>query len=486
MTLAIAQIIAEQMILGVAGCKGPIKDLCDLNYASVKRYPKITVSDVDPDEATRNLPLVKDLLASGGIKYRLTAEEQLWRRLGFTLPDSEFDPANPTNQKPDPTPLGPDGLPMQPGVPPQRTNVPSPSGPKGGAPRVAKQGPQNRVEQRGTKLDMREGRQQALRLGIESYLRWPSESDQAATAKGYSRPPTMFESQVCLLGQISATMSNGAAALGAGMLACRSTMIDDLTQRMQDGKVNRRNLSGLRRSKPKGVAPHQQTLKERWMDVAKLGKMQAAGELQRQKALDPTALGLSTNDSGDNHWNQLPPGAMIPPSASVPEWVLSVTESALDAEVEAEGLLGVEIAVDELWARLLDAAINEYMRLSRTGIPEAEVIKQVEALLQGLSSKPELLVGKQMSNVAYNQGRDVAIKIAGAAGEARYAIRSEVLDSNSCDVCPGLDGIMVLIGTPEYEQLLPPSLCEGGDGCRGFYVLISDQLTGATANDSSL
>jgi hypothetical protein len=481
-TLAVAQIISEQMRKGIPGVKGLVEDLCSLNYADVKRYPEIAITDVDPDESVRKLPLVKDLMSAGAIKYRLSAEEEIWKRLGFELPDEEFDPTHPTNAPPEPPVMvGPDGLPLPtapklPGVPPTRTKLPSPSGPKGGAPRVAKETVQNRLEIRGNKLsDIGDSRRESLRLGVESLLRWPSGDPTDAAAKGYRRSPTEFEAQVCLLGQISSTLQNGGSAMAAQLSAARAAMIEDIRLRMEQGKVNRRNLPGLRRSRPKGIAPYQLRLKDRWMEVATLGRVQAEGELGRQKDIVLPDYAMA-EDGEDSMWHQLPPGAAIPAGVVVPSWVMRVTASELQGAIEAEAILGVEIALDELWARMLDEAIDVFMRLSRTGIPEAEVMKQVESALQELSSKPEALVGRQLAEVAYNQGRDMAIKTAAASGEARYAMRSEVLDSATCASCAGLDGVLVLIGTPEYEQLLPPALCLGGDSCRGFYVLIADSL----------
>lgn len=480
-TLAVATVLAEQMVRGVAGCKGPVQDLCDTNFSAVKRYPQVVCTGVDPDEATRNLPLVKDLMSAGAIKYRLKAEQQLWRRLGVNLPDGEFDPDNPVNQEPDPSPIDPmTGLPVK--LPPSGQKGPPPTGPKGGRPRVALPAAENRVVKRGNKLSLEDARRETLRLNIEQLLRSPASSDQAAQEAGYMRAPTEFEARVCLLGQISASLNSSGAKLGGQLLAMRAVMIEDICARMKAGKIAKDNFHGLRRSNPKGVTPYRRELEGHWRDTAVLGRAHAEGELLRQKEVEYPPYMMATDDDGPN-WNQLPPGAPIPTNAQVPHWVIQEAVEAFQQEALREGIVGVQISVDELWARLVDEAINIYMRLSRQHVPEAEIAAQVEAGLQALSLKPELQVGREMAHVAYNQGRDVAAKVAAQKGEAKYGLRSEVLDTMTCVPCRGLDGTLVLIGTPEYEQLLPPSRCLGDDGCRGIMVLLSEALVNRGANN---
>jgi hypothetical protein len=75
----------------------------------------------------------------------------------------------------------------------------------------------------------------------------------------------------------------------------------------------------------------------------------------------------------------------------------------------------------------------------------------------------------------------MAAKEAAVDGAAAWVLRSEVLDARTCQACAGLDGTMVKIGTSEYEQLMPPARCEGGDNCRGFYVILSKSLAAEMA-----
>jgi hypothetical protein len=52
-------------------------------------------------------------------------------------------------------------------------------------------------------------------------------------------------------------------------------------------------------------------------------------------------------------------------------------------------------------------------------------------------------------------------------------LRSEILDSNTCEACANLDSAVFEVGTPDFHTYMPPAQCLGGDRCRGFYVAIS-------------
>lgn len=51
-----------------------------------------------------------------------------------------------------------------------------------------------------------------------------------------------------------------------------------------------------------------------------------------------------------------------------------------------------------------------------------------------------------------------------------FALRSEQLDTNTCDPCERLHGAIVQFGSPEYFAKLPPLGCLGGGRCRGVMV----------------
>ncbi len=133
------------------------------------------------------------------------------------------------------------------------------------------------------------------------------------------------------------------------------------------------------------------------------------------------------------------------------------------------------VDVGSLWDRLRGEFLDEYARQQRAGLSGDALDNHMQEFMDSLSTKWEADVANQGAGVAYNQGRGLAAQQANAEGRAQYAVRSEVLDDKTCASCATLDGSVVEIGSADYQALMPPSRCEGGDRCRGFYVLVSGQ-----------
>jgi hypothetical protein len=126
-----------------------------------------------------------------------------------------------------------------------------------------------------------------------------------------------------------------------------------------------------------------------------------------------------------------------------------------------------------MWDRMLGEFLAEWERLNRQGIDGAAMDRALRSFMDDLSAKPLEDLARQSSSVAYNQGRAVSILQAGDSGEVEYVVRSELLDSNTCAACANLDGMVVRVDEPDFEEYMPPSKCLGGDRCRGFYVAVS-------------
>ena len=167
--------------------------------------------------------------------------------------------------------------------------------------------------------------------------------------------------------------------------------------------------------------------------------------------------------------------------ASIAVGVLMPTTSraaaAAAAKIEDAVRLTVSVSVDDLWARLMGSALTEYVRLYRQGLSIEEISTAMSGFLDDLSVAAETEQAARVSSVAYSEGRAGEIEIAAASGQVQFAVRSEVLDSRTCRECELLDGIVVEVGTPEYDKLKPPSHCLGRDRCRGFYVALPRGFT---------
>ena len=58
----------------------------------------------------------------------------------------------------------------------------------------------------------------------------------------------------------------------------------------------------------------------------------------------------------------------------------------------------------------------------------------------------------------------------------RHRRRSEILDIKTCAVCVNLDSMVVAVGSPDFNEFMPPAKCLGQDRCRGFYVPVSEEI----------
>jgi len=463
---------------GVANLPGVVQELVDWNYPGVKKYPQLICSRVGPREDFRTLdPLIKSI--SAGITPLTPAvRKQVTEKLGVTLKDDEYEIAAPVETVP-PSPNPKDKVPTN-GRSKQSKTAPGGNG----------DGAQTKAE------DAKAGRQLTLRLGMERMLRLP-DGPPVPQPKGYGRTPTPFESKVCMLAMVAGTMTTGGDQLGSALRRATAKMTEDILDRIETGKIKRESTTGLRRSRPKGEIGMVTAIRDRFLEVAQVGRQHAREELARQKDLAAKIKSGQASRSSlamsDDTMETAPPGDpnILPAGASIPIGSRAAAEiealiqesggawqviSTLTTELAGEARVASQIAVDEIWARLLDEAIREYNAAIRSGMTEAEALKQVEQALHGLSPSKQDLAARQVAEVAYNQGRDVAAKEAAVAGEAQWVVRSEVLDQRTCATCASLDGVYLKIGTREYEQYLPPARCEGGDNCRGFAVIVSDEL----------
>jgi len=150
---------------------------------------------------------------------------------------------------------------------------------------------------------------------------------------------------------------------------------------------------------------------------------------------------------------------------------MGVERAVVSYGEQVEILATMDVGV--MWDRYLGEFLGEWERLNRMGLSEAEIERAMESFMTELSGKPLDDLARQSSSVSYNAGRSDEILRSFNDGEAQFVVRSEILDNNTCVTCGDLDGAVIEIGTSEYDLFLPPAHCEGGDRCRGFYVMIS-------------
>jgi hypothetical protein len=253
-------------------------------------------------------------------------------------------------------------------------------------------------------------------------------------------------------------MTRGEQALAAVLKRAAADMKADLLQRLERGKITPRSLESQSRSKFRRRGKAMDAAMERAMVIAEEGQRQATSEVEAQlpdDGGDALAAHMALGD-GD--------------VAGTP-MVESAVAAAADTIESA-----VTVSVDKVWNRILGEFLGEYERLSRQGLSDEELYRRLDAFINNLSERPIEDWARQTATVANNQGRDIVSRTAAVAEMAQYVVRSEVLDENTCANCRMLDGSVYEIGTPAYAENMPPAKCEGGDRCRGLYIVATEGL----------
>lgn len=158
---------------------------------------------------------------------------------------------------------------------------------------------------------------------------------------------------------------------------------------------------------------------------------------------------------------------------------------ALTVELDEKAEVLAELNLGSLWDRMMAEALDTYAAASRRGLSVDQIAAEIEDALQSLSEKMEEGLARGDAGVAYNEGRATEGRAMTLSGEAKYAVRTEVLDTRTCDACREWDGFVVEIDSPDYEAAMPPAYCEGGDNCRGFYIILDESVDPADFEEAA-
>ncbi len=140
---------------------------------------------------------------------------------------------------------------------------------------------------------------------------------------------------------------------------------------------------------------------------------------------------------------------------------------------EEEVRVLAQVNIGKVWDRVLGEFLGEWERLDRQQLSNADLARELESFMDGLSVKPTEALARKSSTVAYNQGRNAELISARDAKDVQFVVRSEVLDTGTCRPCTLLDGELFEVGSSEYYANMPPAQCDGQEFCRGFYIPIS-------------
>jgi hypothetical protein len=135
----------------------------------------------------------------------------------------------------------------------------------------------------------------------------------------------------------------------------------------------------------------------------------------------------------------------------------------------------IEVDVKAIVDRLQAQTVEQYNQLLLSAKTPTEIAKGLDAYLAGISDQQLLEMARGSTGTAFNLGRHIGIQ------ELKkdlnpYAVRAEVLDVNTCEVCEAYvtradRGEKFLINSREYFANMPPIGCLGKEKCRGFYVV---------------
>ena len=134
--------------------------------------------------------------------------------------------------------------------------------------------------------------------------------------------------------------------------------------------------------------------------------------------------------------------------------------------------VSVEIDVSSMVTRLENEALRLINDLSQQGLSGDDLVDAVKDGLRELSDKWVDDKGRGAATESFNLGRNLEAQRQEDLVEV--AVRSEVLDEETCAPCRKLDfeqsEIEYVVGTDKYFEDMPPNGCLGRQRCRGFYI----------------
>jgi len=387
-----------------------ITELVDDNFSGIGDYPRLKVSRIDPFEQTRNIPEFVAAIGSGAVRADLDTENEIRRRYGFGERDDDGTP-----------PPGPGGDPGE-GFG---------DGGAGGAfdSEAAPQGPAFQRKMRLAKLwgvVAMTGGGPGQRVGTLIQLQGvdddPDIKEAAADASGIRGRLEGFETQY--LGAINRALRD-----------MRQAAVSQIRGGLEPKNANQIKIVGLGDLK-----------------AQLLGLLRSVRDFGRQAVEDE--VGRQAKRLGKHVALQADPTTR--------------GKAVSFANSQAEVLVNVDL--NSLANRLQNRTVAEFNRLFSQGLKPGEIAKQLDLFLKSISDRQIAEMARASTSTSFNLGRNIAVQdLKGTLKPT--AIRTEVLDKNTCTPCRALHGKKVIIGSDEYLENLPPAFCEGRKRCRGFYLV---------------
>lgn len=405
---------------GCGSVPGIIQRLVDANYLNVMEYPQLTASKIGGIEPAEHQAVVA-CVGAGIIPNTPELRQQVTERLGYSLPDDAYEIQNEMQPSPN------DDEPTQ----------------------TEESAEETADSEQSDSTDMDETRTGAAALSDRILAAGGRFADlleplQKGRPKDGHRYPNRLETEYVNLAAVQRTFRVGERDLLSFYRGLRLDMHDELFQLIRDGRLNQRNVNGLRRMAYKGALRATARLRKILTGIAQDGAAHAVQEIVAQFTTGPHKI-----------------------------------EAAAERYVDVIGeqvRVRASMDVGAVWNRLLSEMLDQFASLTARNLPAAEMERELTGFVEGLSQKPIDQRARHGATTAYNVGRSAEIKTAADEGVAEYAVRSEILDGNTCSACRNLDGLVMKIDDPDFDRLMPPAECLGGDNCRGFAVALREEV----------
>lgn len=386
---AIGDIVIEQEMKVV-------RDYVLRNFPNTKRFPMLTVSEVDPFEKTRSLPEAVTTIQAARNLGDVDLENQIRERYGLTEVDPDSIPEKP--DVPDKPAPGNDGDGGE--DPNQPDNNTSPKEPASSPATLSEEHP-----------------------------------DAELLARARVNPD-----------RIRNELSKYEDVYFAALRSVQSQMRDDVVRQVANGQLEPKAPKDVKISASL-VQELKNRLKGTVLGARDFGRDELLAELRRQARNSRVVL---ASDPATRR------GAVA------------------FANQQAEVLVNVDVKA--LTDRLQAQATERYNQaLLTSGDNPVAAAAELDAYLASITDQQLLEMARGSTATAFNLGRHIGMQEA-ATSISPYAVRTEILDDNTCEVCAdyvrrAAAGEKFLINSREYFANLPPAGCEGRDKCRGFYVV---------------
>lgn len=102
-----------------------------------------------------------------------------------------------------------------------------------------------------------------------------------------------------------------------------------------------------------------------------------------------------------------------------------------------------------------------------------QITRQAYEAVEDYKSRALTVIGRAVVGEGIRTGRDTIVQ----HPDITLAMRSEILDGNTCANCARLDGYTTQFNSENYAKYSPPQFCFGGNNCRGVWIYIKKDET---------